>query len=462
MKCATTFLGTLAIAAAAALAAAETAEDAKTGDARADRRTPIVRAVEAAAPSVVNISTKRVRTVHLMPHFWMDLPDIFRRELGPLFQPRRQVSNSLGSGVIISSRGYIVTNAHVVQRADEIVVTLSDESQHPAELVSADPDADLAVIKIETDTPLEAAAMGTSNDLMIGETVIAVGNPFGYQHTVTTGVVSAVDRRIEPAPGVEYTGLIQTDAPINPGNSGGPLLNIRGELIGINTAIRAGAQGLGFAIPVDSIREIMIGLLSVRRAGQAWLGLRFRTDVGAAAVVETVESGSPAEAAKLRPDDRIERLDGRPVRDAIEFETRVLDRKPGDRLALIVRRGTETVTIEVTLAEPPKPDGGKLALTLFGLHLQELTPDLAETLRLATDRGLLVAGVEAAAPADRIGFREGDVVVQVQRYRVEDLDGLGRLLAQVRKGDAVLFYVVRGRAVLRTVLEAQDSGETLR
>ncbi len=442
------------------VAAAAPADE--TPDPRAERRTPIVRAVEAAAPSVVNISSKRVRTVQVMPHFWMDLPDIFRRELGPLFRPRRQVSNSLGSGVIISARGYIVTNAHVVDRADEIIVTLSDESQLPADLVSADPESDLAVIKIDAESPLQAVTMGTSSDLMIGETVIAVGNPFGYQHTVTTGVVSAVDRAIEPAPGAEYTGLIQTDAPINPGNSGGPLLNIRGELIGINTAIRAGAQGLGFAIPVDRVREIMVDLLSVRRAGQAWLGLRFRTDVGAAAVVETVERGSPAEAAKLTPGDRIERLDGRPVRDAIEFETRVLDRKSGDSLALGVRRGADLVRVNVTLAEPPKPDGAKLALVQFGLHLQELSSELAETLQLATDEGLLVGGVEPGTPAARAGFQERDVIVQVDRFRMADLDGLGRLLAQVRKGDAVLFYVFRKWAVMRTVLEAQAAGDEVR
>jgi len=418
-----------------------------------DRKTPVVRAVERAAPSVVNISTKQVRLVR--PYFWMDLPDIFRREFGDLFRPRRYVSGSLGSGAVISAKGYIVTNAHVVQQADEIVVTLADESQHEAQLVSADPEADLAIIKIEAPRPLAAIPMGTSSDLMIGETVIAVGNPFGYQHTVTTGVVSALDRTLEPSRGHRYEGLIQTDAPINPGNSGGPLLNIRGELIGINTAIRAGAQGLGFAIPVDKVREIMIGLLNLRRPGSAWLGLTFRADTPTAAIIEEVEANSPAAKAGLRPGDRIETVDGKPAPDVITLETMILDRRVGDALRLGIRRAGRLLEKTVTLAKAPKPDGAELARRRFGLHLQTLDPDLAPAMRLAVDRGLLVAGVDRDSPADEAGLRTGDVVVQVDRYRVDDLDTLGNLLAQVAAGDNILFYVVRRRTVARAVLQAR-------
>ena len=402
---------------------------------------------------MVNISTKQVRLVR--PYFWMDLPDIFRREFGDLFRPRRYVSGSLGSGAIISAKGYIVTNAHVVQQADEIIVTLADESQHEAQLVSADPEADLAIIKIEPPRRLTAIPMGTSSDLMIGETVIAVGNPFGYQHTVTTGVVSALDRTLEPSRGHRYEGLIQTDAPINPGNSGGPLLNIRGELIGINTAIRAGAQGLGFAIPVDKVREIMIGLLNLRRPGSAWLGLKFRTDAPTAIVVEEVEENSPAAKAGLEPGDRIETVGGKPAPDVIELETMILDRNVGDAVRLGVRRGGRLIEKTVTLAKAPKPDGAKLARRLFGLHLQTLDPDLAPAMHLAVDRGLLVAGVDPSSPAEKAGVAAGDVVVQIDRYRVDDPDTLGNLLAQVASGDSILFYVVRRRTVARAVLKAR-------
>jgi serine protease Do len=290
---------------------------------------------------------------------------------------------------------------------------------------------------------------------MIGETVIAVGNPFGYQHTVTTGVVSALDRTIEPAPGTKYEGLLQTDAAINPGNSGGPLLNIRGELIGINTAIRAGAQNMGFAIPVDRVREIMGDLLRMRRVGGAWLGLRFRTDRASEVVVASVEKGSPADAKGIQEGDRIERLDGAPAGDLIDFETRLLDHTAGDTVRLGVRRDGEVRDVEIALAEPPEPNGRELALAKFGLHLQTLTPDLSETMRLLTSHGLLVAGVDEGSPADDAGFRLGDIIVQVGRYRVEDLDTLGRLLATVEAGDRVLMYVVRGRSVMRAVLTAR-------
>ena len=447
------------IAAAAVVLLAGAARAAEDDHGLSERRTPVVRAVEQAAPSVVNISTTQIRTVQMMPQFWSDLPDVFKQEFGDLFRPRRQVSNSLGSGVIISPKGYIVTNAHVVQRADEIVVTLADESQLKAELVSADPEADLAVIKVTTDKPLKAVRIGTSSDLMIGETVIAVGNPFGYQHTVTTGVVSALDRTIEPAEGVQYKGLIQTDAPINPGNSGGPLLNIRGELIGINTAIRAGAQGLGFAIPVDRVREIMVDLLSLRRTGRAWLGLRLKPEAAAGIVVAAVERDSPAAKAHIVAGDLIESLDGRPVTDPVDFETLVLDHKSGETLRLGLKRGEEPIAVRVTLAEAPKPDGSKLAKAMFGLDLQALTPALAQSLHLTVQRGLLVAGVAPQSPADSVGFKEGDVLVQVGRYSVADLDGLGLVLVQVEKGDSVLFYIVRGSALLRTVLESKAGSQ---
>ena len=437
----------------ALVAAAAAAQGRAHAAARDERKTPVVRAVERAVPSVVNISTKQVRLVR--PYFWMNVPNIFRREFGNLFRPRRQVSGSLGSGSIISAKGYIVTNAHVVEQADEIIVTLADESQHKAQLVSADPEADLAIIKIDATGCLNAIRIGTSSDLMIGETVIAVGNPFGYQHTVTTGVVSALDRTLEPSRGHRYEGLIQTDAPINPGNSGGPLLNIRGELIGINTAIRAGAQGLGFAIPVDKVREIMIGLLNLRRPGSAWLGLKFRTDTPTAVTIEEVEENSPAEKAGLKPGDRIETVGGQPAPDVIELETMILDRKVGDALRLGIRRGSRLIEKTVTLAKAPKPEGEKLARRLFGLHLQTLDPDLAPAMHLAVDRGLLVAGVDGGSPAEKAGVAAGDVVVQIDRYRVDDLDTLGNLLAQVKAGDNILFYVVRRRTVARAVLKAR-------
>ncbi|MCX5675832.1 MAG: PDZ domain-containing protein, partial [Planctomycetota bacterium] len=238
----------------------------------------------------------------------------------------------------------------------------------------------------------------------------------------------------------------------------GPLLNIRGELIGINTAIRAGAQGLGFAIPVDKVRTIMTGLLAVRRAGQSWHGLKFDPAARDAIVLE-VEKGSPAATAAIQKGDRIETLGGRRVADVIDLETNMLDHKAGDSVALGLRRGDRQVDANVTLAVAPKPDGDKLARTLFGLHLQELKPELALSLRLAVDRGLLVAGVDNGGPAATAGFQDGDVVVQVDRYRIYDLETLGNLLANVKKGDRILFYIVRGQTVARAILSARATGE---
>jgi serine protease Do len=444
----------IAVLAGAALARASAPVDT---DPLADRRTPVVRAVEKAKPAVVNISTKQTRMVRPNPYFWMNMPEVFKEKFPDLFKPQRQVTGSLGSGVLVSTKGYIVTNAHVVQQADEIIVTLADESQHKAELVSADPEADLAIIKMEVDPakkPFAAIKMGISSDLMIGETVIAVGNPFGYQHTVTTGVVSALDRTIEPSPDLKYQGLIQTDAPINPGNSGGPLLNIRGELIGINTAIRAGAQGLGFAIPVDKIRNIMIGLLAVRRQGHAWHGLKFDPSKPAAVVLD-VEKGSPAAKAGILKGDYIESLGGLRIPDVIEFETAMLDHKIGDTMQLGVRHGDKLAEVKVTLTEAPKPDGAKFAKAQFGLQVQKLTAEMAGSLHLAVDHGLLVAGVDPDTPAATAAFAHGDVIVQLDRYRIDDLDALGLLLAQVKKGDRILFYVVRGQTVLRAILPAR-------
>jgi serine protease Do len=418
-----------------------------------DRRTPVVQAVEKAAPAVVNISTKSVRMVQ--PLLGMNVPDAFRQQFGDLFKPQRQVVGSLGSGVLISPKGYIVTNTHVVLQADEIVVTMADESQHKAELVSADLGADLAIIKIAGDKPFTAIRLGTSSDLLIGETVIAVGNPFGYQHTVTTGVVSAVDRAIQASETQKYEGLIQTDAPINPGNSGGPLLNIRGELIGINTAIRAGAQGLGFAIPVDKVRAIMIDLLAVRRPGTAWLGLHFDTK-RPTAVVDAVERRSPAEKAGLAKGDEITDLGGQKFKDALDLETALLDLHVGDTVQLGVLRGKETLAVKAVLAQMPKPDALRLARVEFGLHVAQVDPEAVSSMRLAVDRGVLVTDVDKDSPAKAAGFEKGDVIVQVGRYRVDNLDVLGALLAQAKAGDQVGFVVARGRTVGQVLMSARN------
>jgi len=222
------------------------------------RENAIVRAVKNVSPAVVNISTSKFVGRNVNPFFSRENDDFFNKFFRDFFEPRKRqyVQKSLGSGVIIdSTHKYILTNHHVIVRASKIAITLANKKEFEARVVGTDPESDLAVLKIETDSAIPAITMGGSDDLMIGETVIAIGNPFGLSHTVTTGVISALNRSVRTGTGV-YHNFIQIDASINPGNSGGPLLNINGELIGINTAIYSGAEGIGFAIPIDRQREL--------------------------------------------------------------------------------------------------------------------------------------------------------------------------------------------------------------
>jgi serine protease Do len=277
------------------------------------RRSRVVEAVERARPAVVNISTEQVviqRPIPADPFFEEFFRDFFDS------RPRRSTRTSLGSGVIIRSDGTILTNEHVILRGGRIHVTLADGGEYEAKLVGRDPDADLAVLRIDAGRSLPYISLGSSGDLLIGETVIAIGNPFGLSHTVTTGVVSATKRTLQTG-GRTYTDFIQTDASINPGNSGGPLLNILGDLIGINTAIYGNAQGIGFAIPVDRVRRSMDSLVSGRRLPDAdpnqlaWdqLGVQARDDERGLAVTR-VRDGSAAERIGVQRGDRLLGLDG--------------------------------------------------------------------------------------------------------------------------------------------------------
>ena len=270
------------------------------------RENAIVRAVREVSPAVVNISTSKFVERGVNPFFPWENDDLFNRFFRDFFEPRRRqyVQKSLGSGVIIdSTHKYILTNHHVIVRASKIVITLANQKEFEARVVGTDPESDLAVLKIETDSAIPAITMGGSDDLMIGETVIAIGNPFGLSHTVTTGVISALNRSVRTQTGV-YHNFIQIDASINPGNSGGPLLNINGELIGINTAIYSGAEGIGFAIPIDRAKGIVNDLINYGRVHTAWLGIMvqdidenlvnyFHLPVDYGALITEIMAGSP-------------------------------------------------------------------------------------------------------------------------------------------------------------------------
>jgi len=418
------------------------------------RVTPVVLAYRRAKPSVVNISSEKIVTASIGP-FGGAFEDIFPSPL------RREVAvQSLGSGFIVHPAGYIVTNAHVVSRATKIAVTLSDNSKYPARVISADPDHDLAVLKIEPPkgVSLPHLPLGRSDDLMVGETVLAVGNPMGLSHTVTGGIVSALDRELEFAQGVKYTGLIQTDAPINPGSSGGPLLNVRGELVGINTAIRADAQNIGFAIPVDKLMELFPMLLNFERINRADFGATVQQRHGPAGDelrVTAIRAGGPADG-KLKVGDRLRALNGRGLAQVPDFTCEMLALGAPAKAYLECQRDGKAVNVTVDILAKPKPNGNLLARKLFGMTLKEVTPESARELRLPMDHGLMVVGIDGASPAELIGLRLKDVVFQVGTAYVVDMESLGVILEEAAAGQAVRIGVARGNVATWVNIRAQS------
>lgn len=396
---------------------------------RAARRTPIVRVIEECRDAVVNISTTRVVQMRGLTRGGL-LDDLF---WGPPPVRNRRVQ-SVGSGVIVHESGYIVTNHHVVSQALNVSVTFANGRTLPAEVVATDQEHDLAVLKVDARRPLAHLKLGRSDDIMIGETVIAIGNPHGLHHSVSAGIVSALDRDIEFSPNVVYRGLIQTDAPINPGNSGGPLLNINGELIGINSAIRGDSQNIGFAIPVDRIWELLPVMLDVERRQRVRFGLRVS---GQDAQVVAVRPDTPAARAKLQAGDRVVALNDDVLRDGIDYYVHLLEQQPDRDVRLRVRRGDETMEVAVPLESIPIPDGVKLARELLGMELQEIPKDWYRKYDLPDSVGLVVTKVTPRGPADRIGIVPTDFILRLDRLPVMSLQDVGLALERVERADPV-------------------------
>jgi len=406
-----------------------------------ERRSLVVQAVEKASPAVVNVSTEQIVEQRGSPFPFPQDPffeEFFRDFVDP--RPRRFKTTSLGSGVIVAADGTIMTNVHVIQRASRIHVTLLDQREFDAKLVGADADADIAVLRIKAGGDLPHIPFGTSADLMIGETVIAIGNPFGLSHTVTTGVVSAVGRSLRDEDRT-YTDFIQTDASINPGNSGGPLLNIKGELVGIDTAIYGKAQGIGFAIPVDRARRVMKDLVSYGEVHHAWIGLVVQNlspelaehfGVRRGVVVAAVESKSPAEAAGLARGDAITKVDGREVASRDEFEQRIEDHAEGDRVTLTLRRDGRDEDVRLAAAAFPVARADELAWQLLGLEA------------VADDEGLVVRRVRSGSPAARIGVQKGDRLLGLGGTPLRSVAELRRKMVEVRAARSILLSVGRG------------------
>jgi len=449
--------------ACAAIAAAALSASA----AGASRRTPVVEAIEKCSAAVVNISTERIIRQQYDPFYGFRdrMFDELFRQFHERFHQRQYRTSSLGSGVLIDSSGIVVTNEHVINRASRITVTLSNNKQYEAVLISSDPESDLAVLKINSADPLPCIQMGTSSDLMIGETVIAVGNPFGFQNSVSVGVLSATDRCVRAEGRVVLEDLIQIDAAINPGNSGGALININGELIGINTAIVAEAQGIGFALPVDRVKTVLADLLDYRLLKRIWLGVHLQEitpDIAAqlglkpnGALVAGVENNSPAASARLRRQDVVIEADGQPVKHPFDFARIVLHKDAGDKMPLKVLRNGREMRVTLAIARMPRKSGFDLAREKLGLGLQQITPDLAAALRVDPDIGLIVTDVIPNGPAYDAGIARGDLILRIAGHRVTDPDTLAALLEQVHPKARIQVLLYRRNALYRGMIEAR-------
>jgi len=424
---------------------------------------------KATMPAVVNISTTRVvknQGGHPAAPF-MDDP-VFRHFFGDEFNkrfqiPRERRENSLGSGVIVSADGYIVTNAHVVEKADEIKVLLSDKREFTGKVVGSDPKSDIAVIKISgKDLPI--LNWGDSEKLEVGEYVLAIGNPFGLNSTITLGIVSAVGRANM---GIEqYENFIQTDAAINPGNSGGALVNTRGELIGINTAIfsrTGGNMGIGFAIPSNMAKGVMDSLIKTGKVVRGYLGVsiqdvsteiakQFGLDKAQGALVSDVVAGSPADKAGLKTGDVILRYDGQEIENSTMLRHRVAETLVGKSTELEVQRDKKPVKLSVKVAEQPKDmsasgesvKSADKSAALAGLEVRNLAPDTMRQLNLPRGiRGVVVTQVESGSAAEKAGVQPGDVIVELNRKPVQSIDDFQRLSAKLGKSDTVLLLIAR-------------------
>lgn len=419
----------------------------------------------AVKPTVVTVSTERIMTVRQRSPFSNDpFFDFFfgprNRDRGQPPRQREYRRQGLGSGVIVSNDGYVLTNNHVIQDADSIFVRTFDGNRYPAEVVGADPKTDIAVIRIEAEE-LPAIPLGDSDDLQVGEMVMAIGSPMSENlaYTVTQGIVSATGRSNVGL--ADYEDFIQTDAAINPGNSGGPMVNINGELVGINTAIASqsgGFQGIGFAVPSNMATRVMYSLIEEGRVVRGWLGVTIQPldpalaqamglEETKGALVGDVLPDTPADEAGVQPGDVIVGMNGNTIEDFQELRNRIAATSPGTRVTFDIVREGERIEIGVKLGELPgeiAQVGGEDLSDVVGFSVSGLTPDLAERYDIAQGlSGVVVTGVDPGSSAARQGLQEGDLIRSVNRQRVSSVDGFNSIIAQIDQGSTVLLRVHR-------------------
>jgi len=423
-----------------------------------------VELTRALKPAVVNISTKRVEERgQLQNPFGNQNPFGDNDQFQQFFkrfgeQPRRTV-RSMGSGFIINPAGYIVTNNHVIDGATDIRVKIDDGRELPGKVVGRDPKTDLALLKVEA-TGLPVIPLGDSTQLQVGEQVMAIGNPFGLERTVTTGIVSATGRVIGQGP---YDDFIQTDASINPGNSGGPLINSRGQAVGINAAIfsqSGGSVGIGFAIPVNQAKSVVAHLAASGKVTRGWLGVTiqpltpelakgFKVADGNGALVASVQEASPAAKAGIKAGDIITQYDGQKVSQSTDLPRLAAATPVGRQIPVTVVRGGKTVTLNLTVAQMDEP--GQAAAVAqsdeergpLGLTVESVTPSVAKALRLADARGVIVRGVRGGSPAESAGIRPGDIITEVDHQAVADAAQMRRALDKHPTGAPVVMMIHR-------------------
>ncbi len=417
---------------------------------------------EKVSPAVINIRT--VRTIkgggrvyrHFSkPPFGNNDPgqEMFERFFG--LKPHRDYKQrSLGSGFIIDKDGYIVTNNHVIENADKIMVKLKDGKEYDAEIIGRDPNTDLALIKIDSDNDLPKIAFGSSSELKVGQWVVAIGSPFGLEHTVTAGIVSAKGRVIGSGP---YDDFIQTDASINPGNSGGPLINLDGNVIGINTAIVAGGQGIGFAIPVDMAKGIIAQLKSHGSVTRGWLGVGIQdlNDEIAGyygvkgkkgALVIEVFKDDPADLAGIKPKDIIIEINDKNVESSRDLTGLIANIPVSETIKVKVLRNGREKTFNVTIAK--REDIVSASDTIrkdneLGIHVSELTSDLSRRLKIKDSRGVIVSEVEPGSKGAEGGIKPGDIIKEINHKEIKTVDDYQKTIKKFKKGDAINLFISR-------------------
>jgi serine protease Do len=421
---------------------------------------------EEASRGVVNISAEKTIVGHPLEEFF-GMPNFPFQVPQERFREHKRQIPSLGTGFVISPDGYIVTNNHVVEDVEKITVRFDDQRELPAVIIGRDPKTDIALIKVEAEEPLFALPLGNSDVVRPGEWVVAIGNPFGLEHTVTAGIVSAKHRDIDQG---AYDDYIQTDAAINPGNSGGPLINLAGEVIGINTAINPRANTIGFAVPIDMAKGILPQLRATGRVTRGWLGVVIQgvtpeiaeeldlEDSQGALVSKVIDDG-PADEAGIEKMDVIREFDGKRVDDYDDLPRIVASTPVDKKVEIVVIRDGKKVTLRPRIAKLEEPDLQKASVTPtqegstddFGLRVQDLTDDLAEQLGLEETRGVVVSSVDPGGPAADAGIRRGDVIIEVDRREVNDSSALeavlgdadDRALMLIRRGENQLYMTVK-------------------